>query len=557
MSDGTTFNLLTETWLPAARRSGTVTHVRPADVTAGVDEDPFVGFAWPRPDFNAASLEFMIGLLSTAAGPENEDAWLSWWQEPPRPERLAERFSTVAHAFDLDGPGPRFLQDLDPLKDGVTTEAAALLIDAPGAKTREENTDLFVKRGRTPSLGRAAAAMALFTLSAFAPQGGRGHRTSLRGGGPMSTLVVYPHGERGDTLWGRLWANVESARQLAGRAPDGRPHGNIFPWLEPTRTSETQGGRRTTPEDIHPLQVYWGMPRRIRLEFQAAEGRTCAITGDDDAVIVARYRSKRYGADYSEGFRHPLTPHYRRKASDPTRLAVHAQPGGVGYRLWAGLVVSSADGLREPAQSVAHWQSRRGRASGLVGQPRLHAFGYDVVSMKPRGWVEGEMALWRCTDSERTEEIKRFVMCAVAAADAVASQLVLAVKLSRRDRPKDARGDYGFVGERLYRETEADFHATLARAHGLVEKDADSDDPTTAIRREWMEVLRARALALFDEYAPMEGLEDRNMARHVSARFALALALQGRGKRGRELFEKHLDIPAPETRTRRSARAAA
>ena len=298
------------------------------------------------------------------------------------------------------------------------------------------------------------------------------------------------------------------------------------------------------------------MPRRIRLEFEAAEGRVCGITGDRDAAVVVRYRSKRYGADYSEGFRHPLTPHYRSKASDPTRLAVHAQPGGVGYRLWAGMVVSSTDGLREPAQVVGHWESRRARNGRFLKDPRLHAFGYDVVSMKPRGWVEGEMALWRCTDAGRTQEIKAFVRCTVAAAGAVAHQLVLGVKLSRRDRPKDARGEYGFVGERLYRETEAAFHAALARAQALVEADADSDDPTIAERLRWMDTLRGTALALFDEYAPMAGLEDRNMARHVSARHNLSLTLQGRGKQGREVFEKHLDIPAPEPRRRRPARAA-
>ena len=159
-----TFNLLTASWLPVRRRSGAVSNVRPDAVTEGIDADPVVAFAWPWPDFNAASIEFMIGLLTTAAAPEDERAWAAWWHAPPPPSQLRERLAALAPAFNLDGTGPRFLQDIEYLADGTVTEAAALLIDAPGAKTREENTDLFVKRGGTPALGRAAAA----TVSRYA-----------------------------------------------------------------------------------------------------------------------------------------------------------------------------------------------------------------------------------------------------------------------------------------------------------------------------------------------------------------------------------------------------
>lgn len=548
MSDRPTFNLLTESWLPVKRRSGAVSRIPPAALTDRIGEDPIVAFAWPRPDFNAASLEFMIGLLTTASAPEDEDAWAAWWHAPPPPADLAARMAPLRDAFHLGGSGPRFLQDRDELPDGTTTEAAALLMDAPGEKTRNENTDLFVKRGATPALGPSAAAMALFTLSAFAPQGGSGHRTSLRGGGPMSTLVVYPHASRGDILWARLWANVETARQISARSPDGHPQGTIFPWLEPTRTSEKNGGRRTTPNDVHPLQVYWGMPRRIRLDFEAAQGRRCGVTGEPADTVVVGYRSQRYGADYSDGFRHPLTPHYRRNAADRTRLAVHAQPGGIGYRLWSGFVVSSADGLREPAQTVAHWHGERISRHGFRGETRLHAFGYDVVSMKARGWVEGQMRLWKVPDGERLQDLVEFVKRAVMGAQTVAHQLSMSVKLSRRDRLMDARGDYGFVEERLYRDTESAFHAALAHAQSLAERDPDVDDPTLPARRRWVGTLGTAALGLFDEYAPAEGLEDRRMVRHVKARNGLSLALRGYGSRGRLLFETQLGIPAPNRR---------
>ena len=70
----------------------------------------------------------------------------------------------------------------------------------------------------------------------------------------------------------------------------------------------------------------------------------------------------------------------------------------------------------------------------------------------------------------------------------------------------------------------------------------DSDDPTVAARERWAPVMERAALRLFDEYAPPDGLEDRDMHRHVRARFYLWLALRGRGKAGKSLFEGDLGI---------------
>ena len=97
------FNLIDEPWLPVRRRSGGVEHIQPWRINERIGEDPFVAFAWPRADFNGAAHELLIGLLSTAAAPEDDDDWEEWWLNPPGPQVLKQRFSTVAHAFDLDG----------------------------------------------------------------------------------------------------------------------------------------------------------------------------------------------------------------------------------------------------------------------------------------------------------------------------------------------------------------------------------------------------------------------------------------------------------------------
>ena len=528
------FNLITKPWLPVRRRSGDTERIPPWQINDRIAEDPVVGFAWPRADFNGAAHEFLIGLLATAAPPEDEYAWEEWWKQPPPPAVLRECFEPYAHAFDLDGAGPRFLQDHDPLEGAETKDVAALLIDAPGAQTIRNNADLFVKRRDAMALCRGAAAMALFTLSAYAPSGGAGHRTSLRGGGPMTTLAVVDHEELGETLWGRLWPNVETQAAINERNPERRStkdDSSVFPWLAPTRTSG-KGGRATSQPDVHPLQVYWGMPRRIRLEFEDSQGQPCSLTSAEDATVVRAYRTKNYGTNYtSETFTHPLSPYYRPKAGAP-HLPVHPKPGGITYRLWPGLVCPTKDRLGERALGIESWMSTLNDARR---ETRFAAFGYDMDNMKARAWMEGEMPIW-CLGREHQGILDGFIQKATAGAEATARLLTSAIKAALNDSPKDARGDYGFIAEAFYRRTEETFQASLKHAVTAIQESADRDDPTLPVREAFCASIAKVARELFDYHAPMDGLEDGNIIRHVRALFHLSVALRGRGKAGQSLY---------------------
>lgn len=220
-------NLITDRWIPVIRQNGQPDTIAPWQIAEG--NNPVVEINAPRPDFQGALYQFLIGLLQTCFAPEDEDQWLEYWQEMPEPEALQASFEKVEFAFELDNPkGVAFLQDLD-LPDCETKTIAALLIEAPGENALKKNTDHFVKRGQTKQLCPSCTATALFTLQINAPAGGSGVRVGLRGGGPLTTLVL-PKAPSA-SLWQKLWLNVLNLDDPKELESTEKIDSSILPWL--------------------------------------------------------------------------------------------------------------------------------------------------------------------------------------------------------------------------------------------------------------------------------------------------------------------------------------
>lgn len=512
-------------------------------------DNPVVGLAAPRPDIDGALQEFLIGLLTVALPPADEAEWRRLWEDPPSADTLQTALDVLPPAFDLDGDSPRFFQDYSggDFADVEPGPIEQILIDAPGDQTLKLNKDLFVKRGRVERLGRPAAAMALLTLQTYAPSGGQGHRTSLRGGGPLTTLVDPRVDGAGRSLahdqplWYKLWANVETNAQWTSRAPAGSPASPaaIFPWLAPTRTSnQKKGGKATSANDAHPLQAYFGLPRRIRLEFGDA-GR-CDLTGIDDERTVTGFRMRNYGVQYV-GWKHPLSPRYRTKDTEPW-LPVHGQPGGVGWRDWLSLsLIAPEGGLREPASSVAAF-NRRGVALDIVN-PRLHAFGYDMDNMKARGWTEALLPAF-AVDERRQALVYSTAFGLADATGMAASALLGAVKAALFQSPDDASGDLGQVRLDLWVATERTFYDDMSAIVAAELAEDAADDLAGERRRAFADVLRDRAMEVFDRWCPAVGLAPAALRRRVTARYNLLSTLRGYSSFGEKIFAS-LGIAAP------------
>lgn len=564
-------NLLEEPWMPVRRRDGSREWIAPHQIS-----DPnIVAFDADRPDFNGALAQFAIGLLQTTTPMYSPMAWKQLFANPPDAATLQSWFAPVMAVFEFDGEGARFMQDrtlVSPKKGadkggdvGGDEEFQQLLIECAGEGEKiKNNTDLFVKRQKDRfGVCLACGASALYTLQSSAPGGGRGYLVSVRGGGPLTTLLLCGESE---SLWRDLWLNVcerEPFLQQTGDRDKSDLH-FTYPWLGDIRKLQPAGiaavyfegekGKPKPTEDqkpkvqpiqLHPAHVFWAMPRRIRLDFEAILEGECSICRRWSERLVRKYVTKNYGLNYKGVWDHPLTPYYE---TNDGWLPLHPQPDGFGYRHWLAWVLglSTNNKKQRPARVVEYFLEHRRRQ--LPGQLRLWAFGYDMDKMKARCWYDSTLPLYGLADCEREAQrrIESEVGVWLAGAELAVSFLRGAIKDAWFS--SDARGDFSAVDASFWNRTEPDFYRQLQRLIENVRDDSGFD--AAPVREVWHRLLVKTATDLFDnEFVGTGAIERQN-----PNRAAKAFQQLGRNLRGPKMRQA-LGLPSldPSTKTKNKA----
>lgn len=466
-------NLIDDPWLPGLTCDGRRITIRFSQIS-----DPNITeLDLPRLDFQGAAYQLLIGLLQTTFAPKDIDDWLDSYEAPPSADELQVAFDTVRHAFfvddDSEGSGARFMQDLSSLGHVKSSNSIAnLLIEAPGDNALKYNKDFFIKRGLVNQLSLPMAALALFTLQINAPSGGQGHRTGLRGGGPMTTLIRPSHDD--STLWQKLWLNVINRADF--EYPDPNLHdGSVFPWLTDTRVSD-KSGEPIYAQDVHPLHVYWAMPRRIRLIIDDASVDTKVpikpiddLTGAYCDQIVSHYRTQNYGHNYEGDWSpHPITPYrFNPKKPEETPFSIKAQPGGINYKLWHMLTFTGTqkDSGFIRAKVINQANEIYEASEGLIDASRLWAFSYDMDNMKARGFYSKELPIYHIRPEDQ-EQLLNTVLELHTLTDSIVRQLRESIKkgwLSER-QAKDTKGDMSNIDAMFWQRSETLFFAAIDEA---------------------------------------------------------------------------------------------
>jgi CRISPR system Cascade subunit CasA len=325
----------------------------------------------------------------------------------------------------------------------------------------------------------------------------------------------------------------------------------------------------TTPSDVHPAQAFFGLPRRIRLNFELnPDGRPCDLLGHVDDVIVTRYATRPWGTNYTAWSRgHPLSPYYKQRASDAEFLPLHLKSSRVGYRDFLGIAVATADGLRLPARCIdaffKHAENFEGAEKRALLDSRILAAGYAMDNMKPLDFAEGFVPLLLTGNAEGDAHLKDAARRFVTAAILVANQLVKAVKQGLYGSRNQTKWDVTVldaVRQRFWIDTEQPFYRTLRRmTQALVDPEGRlSEQPAEAkqtISQAWLHVLRTRSLAIFDDTVPVENAESGRIKDVIDGRKLLGVALEGYGPIGIKLFVE-LNQPERQIKARKGKRAA-
>ena len=505
------FNLLTDPFIPVRTRDGGTRVLTLTELPEATDAlDP----AWPRPDFNAATMELLIGIASVALQPTDDDAWAAIWEDGP--SDWHGRLAALAPAFELLGDGPRFLQEHGGLS-GEAVPIEALLIDTPGANGKKKNADLLTHRARYPALGLPAAAMALYTLQAYAPAGGAGNQTSMRGGGPLTTLVIPQPAEGGAelSLWHKVWANVLPVRRPV------EDIATVCPWMR----KGVVAGKISQPTDgdrasrFHPLHMFFGMPRRLWL---LAETGRCALTSREGPVVTG-FVQKPKGHDYGL-WDHVLTPYRRQKeGAEPYT----AKPSSARFR--AGDWIAAAIGdppLRSPAAVVRKIDRRIEdlRPTGTEAAPKMRVSGWNMNNMEATDWLSAEEPLHVTADPARDAELATLARLLAHAADEAAVAAVFAVKRALFDEAKadTGKGELATTRSGVLDAADDGFHAHMGRAL--------AGERFGSVGASWRKLLLRAALDGFDTAAPVPLGDPLKAGRVVTARRNLLAAFGERSK---------------------------
>lgn len=499
-------NLIIDKWLPVKRQSGLIEEISPIELTGNYEHDPVVDMVVPRSDFRNCLYQLLIGVMQVIVNPTKEQQWIDLWDNPLTTAELKDKFNKYEECFVIDSLGCAFMQDYK-LEDYKEESLKNLFIELPANdhfhKDEPQKIDIYW------------AAVALYTLQTLAPSGGRGHKTGLRGGGPL-TSILLPENEshKSTTLWQKLWINVITQKHI--HLVKGDKHrkefGDIFPWMKPTKISSSNNSK-LEPVECHPYHAYFGMPRRIRLKFSNENG-ICDISGKKSIKLVTGYNTFHSGNDYSESWIHPLNTY--NKIGDSI-LSIKGQPGGLTYRNWMGFTEQTDSNILATNIFVSkNSEERRDFLKDNGIKTTLWTAGYDMNNMKARCWYESIMPVYSLTE-DKDKILKSQVGGFLETSEKLISTLRSAVKAAWFDRPGDKKGDMSFLDTSFWQNTEYDFYMLLEK---LVKSGFGSDilnDTDT----EWKNIICDQVTKLFDTWALSEQENGLNMKRVLKGRAIL------------------------------------
>jgi CRISPR system Cascade subunit CasA len=215
-------NLLKDNWIPVQIGNEEVQLIKLQDLLCLEEE-------WQiclnRDDMELATLQLLVCLVQVIFIPDNKRLLLERWQKPLTGEEYEMGIQPFLDWFDLLHPKYPFMQTRG-VNANKTTPIQKLFVGLP-----EGNNHTFFNRPdeyRQASL--ANAAVSVFNQAMNSPSFGGGFKGSLRGGAPVTTLILD------DTLRQTVWCNVLSMEFVDPLFPE--IENDVPTWVSPIKPKE-------------------------------------------------------------------------------------------------------------------------------------------------------------------------------------------------------------------------------------------------------------------------------------------------------------------------------
>jgi CRISPR system Cascade subunit CasA len=286
-------NLLIDTWIPI-RRGADFQQISFKELLCS--EQPDIQVALPRDDLELACIQMLAALTQVIFMPKDKKELRERVKTPLSEREYENGVENHKEWFDLDHPKWPFMQVRG--VEGEWTSIQKLMIGMPEITSKSGSAHAFFNEPtEVLALSPGIAAIALFNQAGNSPSFGGGFKGSLRGAGPISTMVM------GRNLRDTTWSNVLPIEKVKELLPwhDATKDTDMPVWVKPIPNGTIQ------PHGIGLLRGLFWQPANMEL-VKADKTLCCDITDKKGKGFYVGFKKKRFSFDLEGVWPHPYSP---------------------------------------------------------------------------------------------------------------------------------------------------------------------------------------------------------------------------------------------------------
>ena len=282
-------NLLTDQWIPVQHQN----QFKHISLETLLTEQQELSISLSRDDMELACLQLVICLTQVLFSPKNLSELGKRIAEPLTHADYQAAIADKTDWFELDHPIQPFMQnrgvkateptDMTKLFAGLDSKSSCCFVNEPNLATY---------------LCPSCTAIGLFNQANNAPSFGGGFKGSLRGGAPITTLILS---EQANNLRATVWNNVLPEDFLIEILPcyfDKKQQPPV--WVEPIKA-----GAKISSADTGLLRGLFWQPAHI--ELIKGEHRECSCCGAE-AECYNGFNKEKFVYDFLGIYPHPHSP---------------------------------------------------------------------------------------------------------------------------------------------------------------------------------------------------------------------------------------------------------